>query len=141
MPTSNASKSLSKSTKRIRPRSGAPSGRVLREARELADRYRLLIRQEEDGYIAHVMEMPSVFASGETAAAALQAVQEHTFAAVATLLEMGRTPPAPAAANRRTEQVNVRLTAEEKFRLEEAAKQQGFRGLSDFVRVTALTAA
>ena len=38
----------------------------------------------------------------------------------------------------RTEQVNVRLTSEEKLLLEEAAKNKGSRGLSDFIRTTTL---
>jgi uncharacterized protein (DUF1778 family) len=34
--------------------------------------------------------------------------------------------------------VNLRLSAEEKLRLETAAQRKGFRGLSDFIRAAAL---
>jgi uncharacterized protein (DUF1778 family) len=38
----------------------------------------------------------------------------------------------------RTEQVNVRLTAEEKLLFGNAAMNLGFKGISDFIRNTAL---
>jgi len=38
----------------------------------------------------------------------------------------------------RTEQVNVRLTAEEKLLFTNAAMNLGFKGISDFIRNTAL---
>ena len=52
--------------------------------------------------------------------------------------DTGEAPPAPARQGVRTEQVNVRLTQEEKALLETSAKQKGFRGLSDFVRAGAM---
>jgi uncharacterized protein (DUF1778 family) len=60
--------------------------------------------------------------------------------AVATMLEDGDTPPPPASDAMRSEQVNVRLTAEERLALETAAQRHGFRGLSDFIRNAALNA-
>ena len=39
---------------------------------------------------------------------------------------------------KRTEQINVRLTADEKKSWTTAAKEQGFRGLPDFLRVITL---
>lgn len=56
--------------------------------------------------------------------------------AVAVMLELGKR--LPAARGQRTAQVNIRLTPEEKMALEEAAAQRGFRGISDYVRATAL---
>jgi uncharacterized protein (DUF1778 family) len=57
------------------------------------------------------------------------------------MLEDGQVPPAPASEQKRTEQVNVRLTTEERLLLEEAAHNKGFRGISDFVRTTSLAQA
>jgi uncharacterized protein (DUF1778 family) len=57
---------------------------------------------------------------------------------VATLLEMGQSPPPPASKNKRTEQVNLRLTVEEKQVLERAAHLHGYRGIGDYVRITSL---
>jgi hypothetical protein len=38
------------------------------------------------------------------------------------------------AVKKRPAQINVRLTPEEKLLLEETARQEGFKGLSDFIR-------
>ena len=59
--------------------------------------------------------------------------------AVATMIESGQRPPQPASEGRRTEQVNVRLTAEEKLLFANAAMNLGFKGISDFIRNTALS--
>jgi uncharacterized protein (DUF1778 family) len=59
--------------------------------------------------------------------------------AVATMLEDGQSPPAPAREGHRSAQVNVRMTPEEKAVLESRAKAKGFRGLSDFIRSSMLT--
>lgn len=53
------------------------------------------------------------------------------------MIEDGRTPPLDV--KRRAAQVNVRLSAEEKLVLEETARREGFKGLSDFIRHLALT--
>jgi len=58
--------------------------------------------------------------------------------AVAALLEAGQTPPQPAAFMKRTTQVNVRLTHEEKTMIAAAAAKSGFKGLADFIRTTVL---
>lgn len=46
----------------------------------------------------------------------------------------------PATTGRRTEQVNVRLTADEKLLLEASAQRKGYSGLSDFIRAVAIEA-
>ncbi len=56
------------------------------------------------------------------------------------MLEQRQRPPSPARQGTRTQQVNVRLTAEEKAVLESTAKSKGFKGLSDFLRAAALDA-
>jgi len=61
--------------------------------------------------------------------------------AVAYLLEEGQRPPTPATDGRRTMQVNIRLTAEEKALLEVTAQRKGFSGLSDYVRAAAIEVA
>jgi uncharacterized protein (DUF1778 family) len=58
--------------------------------------------------------------------------------AVATMIERGQRPPHPASAKKRSEQVNVRLTSEEKILLSNAASNLGFKGISDFLRNIAL---
>jgi hypothetical protein len=85
--------------------------------------------------------MPFVLGDGNSPASCIASTRAALVAAVAYLLEQGR-PPVPAARlGRRSLQVNVRLTAEEKALLEGTARRKGFEGLSDYMRAAALEAA
>lgn len=112
---------------------------VLNRATKIAGAYRLVLeRHDEVGFIGSSVEMPTVFADGPTPDACVEAVHTALCYAVATMLEQGQSPPAPASTGTRNVQVNVRLTADEKFVLQEAARRLGFKGVSDFVRNAAL---
>lgn len=52
------------------------------------------------------------------------------------MLERGQMPP--TSVSRRSEQINIRLTSEEKLLLEEESQRNGYKGLSDYVRAVAL---
>ena len=112
---------------------------VLKRARTIAEQYQIILQFEDGEYYGRGLEMPYVMNDGKTPDACVRATRESLAVAVATLLEAGDVPPAPASEGKRTEQVNVRLTPEEKLLLEEAARSRGFRGLGDFVRSTALS--
>lgn len=115
---------------------------VLRRARALAEQYRLVIERNDDGgFVGHALEFPTAMGDGANLAECGKAVVESLTVAVATMLEAGERPPMPASAGRRQRQLNIRLTEEENLRLEEAARQQGFRGVSDYVRFAALSRA
>ena len=109
---------------------------VLGDARRIADQYRIVLEREPGGFLARSIEMPNVLVHGSSPNQCEKKAREALRVAVATMLEQGRTPP--LAANKRSAQVNVRLTVEEKLLLEETAKREGFRGLSDFIRHLAL---
>jgi predicted RNase H-like HicB family nuclease len=129
-------KSAKSSTKKIdRPFDPA----ILRRAREIAVRYQIIIQEEDDACYGRGLEMPGVMNDGKTPAECLKATREALVVAVAYLLETGKAPPPPASENRRSEQINIRLTAEERVVLEEAARRKGFRGISDFVRSASLS--
>lgn len=98
----------------------------------------LLEADPEVGYIGSTVELPLVMADGRTVQACVRAVIEATVAAVATLLEAGEHAPSPARESRRDVQLNVRLTAEERMRLEQHARQAGYSTIADFVRIAAL---
>jgi len=85
--------------------------------------------------------MPFVMGDGKTIQSCAQETIKALIAAVATLLESGERPPSPATAGKRDRQVNVRVTADEKMRLEEVAQREGFRSVSDFMRTAALNRA
>jgi predicted RNase H-like HicB family nuclease len=112
---------------------------ILQKARDIAHGYKLTIEKSERlGYIGSSVEIPTVFADGDTPDKCYEATQEALSVAVATMLEAGQTPPQPAAFMKRTTQVNVRLTHEEKALIAAAAAKAGFKGLADFIRTTVL---
>jgi predicted RNase H-like HicB family nuclease len=112
---------------------------ILQKAREIAHDYKLTMEKSERlGYIGSSVEIPTVFADGDTPDKCYQATQEALSVAVAAMLEAGQTPPQPAAFMKRTTQVNVRLTHEEKAMIAAAAAKSGFKGLADFIRTTVM---
>jgi len=112
---------------------------VVRKARKIVGGYRIILeRNERLGYIGSSVEIPTVFADARTPEQCYKATQEALTIAVATMIECAQRPPQPASAKRRNEQVNVRLTAEEKLLFENAAMNFGFKGISDFIRNSAL---
>ena len=84
--------------------------------------------------------MPGAMGDGKTPGKCVIATREAMVSALASMLEEGERPPAPASSGLRSMQVNVRLTAEEKALLESAAHNRGFNGLSDFIRSVAIEA-
>jgi len=119
---------------------GPFSAQILKEARQIAAEYQILMHSEEGHWYGRSLEMPHVFGDGKTADQCIKDTQEALCGAVAWMLEQGQKPPAPAREGTRTQQVNVRLTAEEKAVLESTAKRKGFKGLSDFLRAAAMDA-
>lgn len=111
----------------------------MRKAKKMAADYRIVLEKNERlGFIGSSVELPTVFADAKTPDKCYKATQEALMVAVATMIECGQRPPQPASAGRRTEQVNVRLTAEEKLLFANAAMNLGFKGISDFIRNTTL---
>jgi len=112
---------------------------VLRKAKSLVSQYRITLeRNERLGFIGSSVELPTVFADAQSLEDCYEATQNALAVAAATMFECGQTPPQPVSARKRTEQVNVRLTAEEKMVLSNAASTFGFRGISDFLRNAAM---
>ncbi len=113
---------------------------VLAQAREIAELYQVVLWQEEGHWFGRGLELPLTFGDGPTAEKAVKNTRAGLVAHVAHLLEKGQRPPAPASAGTRGEQVNVRLSTDEKQSFELAARSRGFEGLSDFIRTTVLMA-
>lgn len=120
------------------PRESSFDATVLERARALANQYRIQLRQLKKkggaNYVAHALEVPTARAAAYTPDDAVAEVRRQAVLIVAEMMDEGRKPPFPAGDARRSEQVNVRLTMEEKMMLEDCARQEGFRGLSDYVR-------
>lgn len=111
---------------------------VLAEARKVADAYQVVVWREYGEFYGRGLELPNTMGDGPTPEACYASVRQALVVTVAYLLERGEAPPPPAREQRRTEQVNVRLTAEERLLLEAASRREGAAGLSDFVRQAAL---
>jgi predicted RNase H-like HicB family nuclease len=111
---------------------------ILKRAREIAAEYEVVLWFEDGEWFGRGLELTQTFGDGKTPGACIASVREGLILTVATMLEDGEQPPAPARTGQRTEQVNVRLTVTEKARLENRSRAGGFRGISDYVRAAAL---
>ena len=111
---------------------------VLRRAKAVADRYQIIVSVEDGEYFGRGLELPFVMDDGATPKACLANVREALIATVAAMLEQGQTPPSPAAEGKRDQQINIRLNASERTALEEASRQAGYSGVSEFVRASVL---
>ncbi len=96
--------------------------KVLADARRIVGQYHVLLWQEDGRWYGRGLELPNVFGDGLTSAKCVACTLDGLTATVAHLLETGAQPPAPARDGTRNEQVNVRLSAEEKLGFESAAK-------------------
>ena len=113
---------------------------VLKRAREIAARYQVIIEDEEGLYVGRGLELPNAYEDGRTPDECVRKAREMFVSVVATMIEDGEVPPPPAKEGKRTEQVNVRLSAEEKLVLEASARRKGFAGLADYIRSAAIAA-
>ena len=116
------------------------SAQVLKQAKAIVAEYQVILHCEAEHWYGRGLELPHVFGDGKTADQCIEDTREALCGAVACMLEQGQRPPTPAREGTRTQQVKVRLTAEEKAVLETGAKRKGFKGLSDFLRAAALDA-
>ena len=111
---------------------------ILRRAREIAKNYQVIIEQGDGEYYGRGLELPNAHEDARTPDKCIQKTREMFVTVVATMLEEGEIPPPPASEGKRTEQVNVRLSVDEKLILESSARRYGFSGLSDYIRALAL---
>lgn len=111
---------------------------VLRHASEIAGAYQIIIQFEDGEYFGRGLELPYVMNDGKTPDQCVRATRDSLVTAVAHMLEIGEKPPAPASDQIRSEQINIRLTPEEKLIIDETARSRGFKGIGDFVRSTTL---
>jgi predicted RNase H-like HicB family nuclease len=127
-----------KSTKSRKELKRPFAAETMRRARAIAEAYQIILQFEDGEWYGRGLEMPFVMADGPTPEACVRATREALTVAVATTLEAGDPPPPAASERKRSEQINVRVTPEEKLLLESAARRRGFRGLGDYVRSASL---
>jgi predicted RNase H-like HicB family nuclease len=139
---------MSTTARRTKPRSRSKADvrrpfdpRVLARAREIAAGYQVVMWTEDGEYYGRGVELPSTMGDGATPDACMKATREALTVTVAYMLEQGEAPPPAASEEKRTEQINLRVSAEEKLRLETLARQHGFKGVADYLRATGLARA
>lgn len=118
--------------------SGAFDKAILAAAKRLVNAYDIVMRHEEGEWVGHALEYPEAIGVGKTVQECMVETRKTLLVGVASMLEDGDTPPTPARQNVRSEQVNLRLTPEEKAVLESRSRAKGFRGIADFIRAAAL---
>ena len=115
--------------------------KVLARSREISAAYQVVMWTEDGHYYGRGVELPMTFGDGPTPDACMKQTREALTVSVAYLLEQGEPPPPPASDEKRTEQISLRVSAEEKLRLETLARQHGFKGVADYLRATGLARA
>jgi predicted RNase H-like HicB family nuclease len=120
----------SKNSRSIKPR-------FIAEARPLAERYQLVIWFEDGEYFGRGVELPYAFGDGKTIEQCAANTREAFVTAIAGYLQDGHTPPAPAQEGKRDQQINIRLSSQERLLLETKARQSG-TGVSEYIRAMAL---
>lgn len=99
------------------------------------------ISPEDGTWFGNATELPDGIARGAAELECLRNTREALAAAVAPILMVGQRPPATNAEGKREQQVKIRLTAYQRTRIEEAARLDGFRSVSDFIRAAAIAKA
>jgi predicted RNase H-like HicB family nuclease len=112
---------------------------VMTDARRIAEKYEVILVSEGGTWFGKGLEMPHVFGEGKTPDECVENTRKALIAAVAHMIEQGEIVPAPSSEGKRSAQVNIRLTQEEKIILSASARAKGFQGLADFIRARALS--
>lgn len=114
--------------------------KVLERARQVAADYQVVLWHQDERWFGRGLEMAFVFGDGPTPQAALADAREALVTTVASMIEEGETPPAPAVGGeqKRDQQVSIRLSRQEKLRVDALAKARGFKGAADYLRARAL---
>ncbi len=113
---------------------------ILKRAEAVATQYQIIIGfdDEEGEYYGRGLELPLAMGNGKTIEACMKSTRKAIVAVLATLLENNQPIPSPASEGARTEQINFRVSIEEKLLLEQLASRGGFKGIGDFVRASIL---
>lgn len=115
-----------------------PSMSEKSEIAEQSSHYTRLIDAEGRTYVGRIRELPGVFASGQSREHCAKALEFALETTLLFYLRDGVTPPRMIDRNKRTEQVNIRLSPMERDSLAAESDRRGFRGLGDFIRAIAL---
>jgi predicted RNase H-like HicB family nuclease len=112
--------------------------RFIERAKPIAQTYQLVIWFEDGEYYGRGVELPYAFGEGATIEECAKKTRDAFVTAIAGYLQEGRMPPAAAQEGKRDQQLNIRLSSQERLLLETKARQSGAMGISEYVRAVAL---
>jgi len=112
--------------------------RYIEQAKPIAQLYQIVIWFEDGEYYGRGVELPYVFGDGKTVEQCAANTRDAFVTATAGYLQEGHTPPAPAREGKRDQQINIRLSSQERLLLEAKAQQAGTTGISEYIRAVAL---
>lgn len=115
-----------------------PTAQHEAQAARLAEKYRITLWREDGEWWGRCVELPHCLGDGKSPEAAIECTKEAILASLSTDLADGIPAPLPAREGVRSEQVNVRLSADEREAIEANAHRAGFKGLADYIRAVAL---
>ncbi len=118
--------------------SSIPTAQQVAEARKLAREYKYTVWPEDGECWSRCVELPHCLGDGKDVESAIEAARETVVAGLAADLAAGMPAPHPAREGVRSEQVNVRLSADERATIEANAQRAGFKGMADYIRIMAL---
>lgn len=116
----------------------APSKDYVDRAAKAAQTYKFTVWLEDGEWWARCLELPHCMGDGATAEAAIASAREAVVAGLSADLAAGIPAPLPAREGIRSEQVNVRLSADERTLIEANAIRAGFKGMADYIRAVAI---
>ena len=126
-------------SKKSKTSNKAFAAKHLKAAKAMAEKYGVILTFADGEWYGKGLEFPTAMGGGITPEECIANTREALVTGVACMLENGDTPPPAASSGKRTEQVNIRVTVEEKALLLAAARSQGFNGLGDFIRSRAMS--
>jgi len=115
-----------------------PSAQHIATARKMAHVYKYTVWPEGGEWWSRCVELPNCLGDGKDVESALASAREAVTAGLASDLAAGLPAPAPAREQIRSEQVNIRLSADEREIIQANASRAGFKGMADYVRSVAL---
>ena len=115
-----------------------PSVAHIHKATQLAGQYKITAWSEDGQWWGRCLELSHCLGDGNTAQDAIAATRLAIVAALSADLADGISAPIPARDGIRSEQVNVRVSWDEKAFIEDNARRAGFKGMADYVRIMSL---
>ena len=113
--------------------------KILIKAKKITEKYEIILTQDDGEWYGNSIEMPNIFGDGKTPKECKKNTKEAITTVIAYLLEQKEIIPTPTNKEKRTEQINISLTYEEKNNLSAKASSHGYKNIADYIRAEVFT--